>query len=86
MVLAKWYPGLEKKLTVLAVDSKKEFTISPLEGYGEINRQLKLKTDISVFSQDLNAKVGMAFSADIGDAKTQHFKVTHIERSKHFYR
>tara|TARA_B100000686_G_C16727305_1_gene938545 strand:+ start:495 stop:737 length:243 start_codon:yes stop_codon:yes gene_type:complete len=63
----------------LAVGSKKEITVSPSEGYGEINPQLKLKTGISIYPQDVKVKVGLEFSADIGEGRTQNFNVTHIE-------
>ena len=60
-------PGLEKELNGLDIGDKKEVSVSPAEGYGEENPQLKLKTDPSIFPQDVEVKVGMEFSADIGD-------------------
>tara|TARA_B100000686_G_C16747381_1_gene950336 strand:- start:444 stop:926 length:483 start_codon:yes stop_codon:yes gene_type:complete len=77
-------PGLEKALDGLTVGTSKEVSLPPQEGYGEIDPKLKLKTDISIFPQDVDVKVGMEFSADLGDGKTQHFRVAHIEKNDVF--
>ena len=72
-------PGLEKALEGLIIGSQKDVTIPPSEGYGEVNPQLKLKTEKSIFPDDVEVQIGMQFAADIGDGKQQNFTVAHIE-------
>ena len=71
--------GLEKALDGLLVGDAKEVTVSPAEGYGEIDPKLKLKTDMSIFPQDVQVKTGMQFTADLGNGKHQNFTVAHLE-------
>ncbi len=38
-------PGLEKELEGLAIGDKKDITVSPTEGYGDLNPTLKFQVD-----------------------------------------
>ena len=76
--------GLEKSIEGLLVGSKKDIVIPPEEGYGAFDPKLKIKTDISMFPKDVKVKIGMQFTADLGDGKNQNFKVEKIEGNEVF--
>lgn len=67
--------GLEKALTGLAVGDKKEVTVSPEEGYGDLDSKLRVKTPRSFFPKDVDLKIGMDFTADLGDGNQQSYTV-----------
>ena len=71
--------GLEKALDGLLVGDTREVTVSPKEGYGELDPKLKLKTDMSIFPKDTEVKTGMQFTADLGNGNHQNFIVAHLE-------
>ena len=71
--------GLEKALDGLLVGDTKEVTVSPKEGYGGLDPKLKLKTDLSIFPKDTEVKMGMPFTADLGNSNHQNFTVAHLE-------
>ncbi len=72
-------PGLETALEGLAVGDKKEVTISPQEGYGELNPELKLKVERKQFPADAEIKPGMQFKANTGGEHDHTFTVMEIE-------
>jgi FKBP-type peptidyl-prolyl cis-trans isomerase SlyD len=77
-------PGLEKALDGLLIGSTKDVVVPPAEGYGEHVPQLKIKTEMSMFPKDVEVKIGMEFTADLGDGKHQNFKVEKIEGNEVF--
>ena len=62
--------GLEKELEGLVVGDKKNVIVSPNEGYGEFNPQLKMKVNRANFPKDADIKPGMQFEGQ-GDAGTK---------------
>ena len=69
-------PGLEKALTGLLVGSKKQVTVAPAEGYGEIEPQLRTHASKKQFPPDANLQVGMRFAADDGSGHPIVFMIT----------
>jgi len=72
-------PGLENALEGLVVGDKKDITITPKEGYGEFNSELKLKVERKLFPADAEIKTGMQFKANTGDNFERTFTVMGIE-------
>lgn len=72
-------PGLETALKGLAVGDKKDVTISPQEGYGELNPELKLKVERKQFPAETEIKPGMQFKANTGGDHDHTFTVMEIE-------
>lgn len=77
-------PGLEKAIDGLIIGSTKDVVVPPEEGYGEHVPQLKIKTEMSMFPKDVEVKIGMQFTADLGDGKHQNFTVEKIEGNEVF--
>ena len=64
-------PGLEKELEGLGVGDEKNVTVSPNEGYGEFNPQLKMQINRANFPKDADIQPGMQFDGkDDGGVKT----------------
>lgn len=72
-------PGLEKALEGLAVGAKKDVTVTPEEGYGNVSAELKLKVARTNFPEDAEIKEGMQFMGQVGDGKQLPFTVKGIE-------
>jgi FKBP-type peptidyl-prolyl cis-trans isomerase SlyD len=77
-------PGLEKALDGLLIGSTKDVVVPPEEGYGDFDPQLKIKTENTMFPKDVEVKIGMEFTADLGDGKHQNFTVEKIEGNEVF--
>jgi FKBP-type peptidyl-prolyl cis-trans isomerase SlyD len=63
-------PGLEKELEGLVVGDKKDVTVSPAEGYGDLNPQLKMEVERASFPKDADIQPGMQFEGQ-GDGGTK---------------
>ena len=63
-------PGLEKELEGLGVGDKRDVTVPPKEGYGELNPQLKMQVDKANFPKDADIQPGMQFEGQ-GDGGTR---------------
>lgn len=74
-------PGLEKALEGMVVGDKKEVTVSPEEGYGELIPGLKMDVERSNFPKDMKLQTGMQFSAEVS-GNDRVFTVTGIEEDK----
>jgi len=74
-------PGLEKELEGMTVGDKKEVTVTPAEGYGEIDPALKMEIPRANFPEDMEIKTGQQFSSEMGD-KHQVFTVIAQEGDK----
>ena len=72
-------PGLENVLEGLAVGDKKEVTVTPQEGYGEVQPELKMKVGRDKFPADMNIERGMQFSSKMEDGREIPFTVQTIE-------
>ena len=72
-------PGLENVLEGLAIGEKKEVTVTPQEGYGEVQPQLKMKVSRNKFPADVNIEPGMQFSSKMEDGREIPFTVQAIE-------
>lgn len=72
-------PGLEQALEGLNVGDKKDITVSPKEGYGEVVPNLKMKVERKLFPPDADIQPGMQFRADIGNGKEHTFTVMSVE-------
>lgn len=74
-------PGLENALEGLTVGDKKEVTVPPAEGYGELVTELKRDIERSNFPKDIKIQEGMQFSTEV-NGKDQVFTVTGLEGDK----
>ena len=72
-------PGLENVLEGLAIGDKKEVIVTPQEGYGEVQPQLKMKVSRNKFPADVNIEPGMQFSSKMEDGREIPFTVQVIE-------
>ena len=72
-------PGLENVLEGLAVGDKKEVTVTPQEGYGEVQPELKIKVSRDKFPADVNIERGTQFSSKMEDGRETPFTVQAIE-------
>ena len=72
-------PGLENVLEGLAIGDKKEVTVTPQEGYGEVQPQLKMKVSRNKIPADVNIEPGMQFSSKMEDGREIPFTVQAIE-------
>ena len=63
-------PGLEKELEGLAVGDKKDVTVSPAEGYGDLNPQLRIEVERANFPKEADIQPGMQFEGQ-GDGGTR---------------
>jgi FKBP-type peptidyl-prolyl cis-trans isomerase SlyD len=59
-------PGLEKELEGLEVGVTKKVTVTPEEGYGEVNPDLKMTLTRKQFPKDAQIDAGMQFYASTG--------------------
>jgi FKBP-type peptidyl-prolyl cis-trans isomerase SlyD len=60
-------PGLESAIEKLKPGDKKKVTVSAEEGYGEIDPNLRLSIERSVFPTDMPLKPGVQFEASLGE-------------------
>lgn len=72
-------PGLEGALEGLAVGAKKKVTVSPEEGYGVHNPELKLVVNRSQFPAEMEVESGMRFRANSPDGHDLVFKVESVQ-------
>lgn len=72
-------PGMEEGLEGLKQGDKKKLTITPEDGYGEINEQLKLTLKKDVFPKDFPCEEGMQFQADLGSGNKSVFTITEVK-------
>ena len=71
-------PGLENALSGLQVGEKKEVTVKPEEGYGEILDDLKMNVERKMFPAAQKIALGMQFMAELGDGRKHPFTVVEI--------
>lgn len=71
-------PGLESALKGLLVGSKKQVKVSPEDGYGIVEPQLRTTASRNQFPPDADLHVGMRFAADVGGGQPVVFTVTHV--------
>ena len=72
-------PGLENALSGLKVGEKKEVTIKPEEGYGEVLSDLKMNVERKMFHAGQKIAIGMQFMAELGDGKKHPFTVVEMK-------
>ncbi len=72
-------PGLENALSGLKAGDKKEVTIPPGMGYGNIVPELKIKVGRSNFPKGNKIEEGMQFMAEVPDGHQQPFTVKKVE-------
>ena len=72
-------PGLENALDGLKVGDKKDVTVKPEEGYGEILSDLKMNVERKMFPADQKIAVGMQFMAEVGDGRKHPFTVVEMK-------
>lgn len=75
-------PGLEKALEGLAVGDKKEVTVPPAEGYGDLVPSLKTQVERSNFPADADIQPGMQFEAEAEENRRIIFEVISVEGDK----
>ena len=72
-------PGLENALDGLKVGEKKEVTVKPEDGYGEILSDLKMKVERKMFPAGQKIAIGMQFMAELSDGKKHPFTVVEMK-------
>ncbi len=72
-------PGLENELLDCVAGDKKQVTVEPKDGYGEINEQLIQKLPTEAFSGIEKIEVGMEFQAQGQDGQVQYVVVREVE-------
>ena len=72
-------PGLENALDGLTVGDKKEVTVQPEEGYGEILSDLKMKVERKAFPANQKIAIGMQFMAELSDGRKHPFNIVDVE-------
>lgn len=77
-------PGLENALEGLVIGDKKDVTLAPAEGYGELNPELKMKVERKMFPPDAEIKAGMQFRANIGGDHEHTFTVMDVQNDDIF--
>ena len=75
-------PGLEEALEGLDVGAKKKVTVSPEQGYGEIDPQLKLEVARTQFPKDAQLEVGLQFETQTPDGHEIVFTVEELGLEK----
>ena len=71
-------PGLENALSGLQIGEKKEVTVKPEEGYGEILDDLKMNVERKMFPAAQKIALGMQFMAELGDGRKHPFTVVEM--------
>jgi len=72
-------PGLENALEGLGIGDKKEVTVTPDQGYGEVDAGLRMKVNRSNFPKEADIKPGMQFKGNVGEGKEVVFTVHAVE-------
>jgi FKBP-type peptidyl-prolyl cis-trans isomerase SlyD len=75
-------PGLESALAGLKVGDKKKVTVSPADGYGELNPELKMTVSKAQFPPKVEVEAGMQFESQSPDGHGVVFTVEAIEGDK----
>lgn len=76
--------GLEAALIGLNIGDKKEVTVLPAEGYGEIVPELRIKVERSNFPKEKPVEEGMQFVAEVDGGQQHPFTVKKIDND-HVY-
>ena len=71
-------PGLESALEGLKKGDKKKVTVTPAEGYGEMNPELKLTVNRTQFPSDAELEEGMQFETQTPDGQSVVFTIEEI--------
>jgi FKBP-type peptidyl-prolyl cis-trans isomerase SlyD len=72
-------PGLENALEGLTIGDKKEVTVTPEEGYGQVDAGLRMKVNRSNFPKDADIKQGMQFMGEIAEGQKVVFTVHEVD-------
>ncbi len=72
-------PGLEGALAGAKTGDKKDVTVTPEQGYGEVNKELAFKVERSNFPADKELAEGMQFSAEMKDGRQVPFTIMKLE-------
>lgn len=72
-------PGLEDALTGLLVGSKKKVVVSPEDGYGVVEPNLRTTATRNQFPPDAELSVGMRFAADVGGDQPIVFTIVSLQ-------
>lgn len=72
-------PGLENELTGMKVGDKKDITVSPEEGYGDINPSLVMQVGRANFPKEADIQPGMQFAAESEGNQQMTFTVKAVE-------
>jgi len=75
-------PGMENGLEGLKKGDKKKLTISPEEGYGEINEKLRITLNKDVFPKNFPMEAGSQFQADLGNGHQSVFTIKEIKEKE----
>ena len=77
-------PGLEKALEGLKTGDKKTVVVSPAEGYGEVDSQLRVTVKRSQFPKGADLKAGMQFETESPEGEPMIFAIEKVEGEQVF--
>ena len=75
-------PGFEEAVKELAVGEEKEITITPADGYGEINDQLMQKVPRDKLPKEQEPKEGMMLMMKTPDGKQFPAKIAKVDETE----
>jgi len=71
-------PKLEEKISEMLIGSKKSVTLTPEEGYGELQDEGIQQVKRTEFPTDMELTVGSHYMADMGDGRHMPFFITAV--------
>ena len=74
--------GFENELMGMALNEKKNFTLSPKDAYGDRDESLSRTFDRSVVPPDLELELGQTIALQSHDGQTAHAKVTCLDEKE----
>ncbi len=72
-------PGLEKALAGLTVGAKKKVQVTPEEGYGTVEEQLRTTASRKQFPPGADMQVGVRFAAEVAPGQQVVFTVVDVK-------
>ncbi len=75
-------PGFENAVVGMGEGEKKEFTVTPEEGYGEYNEEGKIEVERANLPEDINPELGMMLQVTTPDNQVVHVTVSDMDENK----
>lgn len=75
-------PGFENAVVGMGEGEKKQFTVTPEEGYGEYNEEGKIEVERANLPDDINPELGMMLQVTTPDNQVVHVSVVDMDENK----